>query len=115
VAVVRVATRQFPVSSDVVANLGYILRQVRLAKDQGAHVAHFPEGALSGYAGTDFESFAGFDWERLRVATCRVLRRNTPGILVSTMDTAQAVYDSTIAWRDRAMDGILHSGTLVSD
>jgi predicted amidohydrolase len=73
VAVIRVATCQFPVGSDVDANLRYILRQVRLAKDRGAHVAHFPEGALSGYAGTDFESFEGFDWERLRVATRRVL------------------------------------------
>jgi hypothetical protein len=28
-------------------------------------VAHFPEGALSGYAGIDFASFEGFGWDRL--------------------------------------------------
>lgn len=39
------------------------------AADRGARVAHFPEGALSGYAGTDFESFAGFDWNGRRTAT----------------------------------------------
>jgi predicted amidohydrolase len=26
---------------------------------------HFPEGALSGYAGADFETFTGFDWDGL--------------------------------------------------
>jgi predicted amidohydrolase len=28
-----------------------------LASQRGARVAHFPEGALSGYAGTDFQTF----------------------------------------------------------
>jgi hypothetical protein len=36
-------------------------------------VAHFPDGALSGYAGTDFESFASFDWDRLHEAIDEVL------------------------------------------
>jgi len=31
-----------------------------------ARVAHFPEGALSGYAGTDFESFAWYEPSRRR-------------------------------------------------
>lgn len=43
------------------------------------------------------------------------LRRNVAGILVSTVDTAQELYDSTVAWRDRAMDGIFHSGETVRD
>ena len=43
------------------------------------------------------------------------LRRNRPGVLVSTVDTDQSLYDSTAAWRRRAMDGRLHSGTLVDD
>jgi deaminated glutathione amidase len=43
------------------------------------------------------------------------LRRNTPGVLVSTVDTEQDLYDSTVAWRDRALAGVLHSGTLVRD
>lgn len=64
-----VATCQFPVSADVGANLRQITRQMSVAADRGARVAHFPEGALSGYAGTDFEGFAGFDWNELRTAT----------------------------------------------
>jgi predicted amidohydrolase len=67
--VVTVATCQFPVSADVRSNLRYVLRQIRVAHGQGADVAHFPEGALSGYAGTDFESFEDFDWDGLLAAT----------------------------------------------
>jgi predicted amidohydrolase len=43
------------------------------------------------------------------------LRRNVAGVLISTVDPARQFYDSTIAWRARAMDGVLHSGTLVHD
>jgi deaminated glutathione amidase len=71
--VVRVATCQFPVSARIGANLGYVKRQLRAARDGGADVAHFPEGALSGYAGTDFENFADFNWNELREATADVV------------------------------------------
>jgi len=64
-----VATCQFPVSADIRRNRQYIVRQMRAAKLLGAHVAHFCEGALSGYAGPDFSSFAGFDWPQLRAAS----------------------------------------------
>jgi predicted amidohydrolase len=43
------------------------------------------------------------------------LRRNTAGVLVSEVDTDAEIYDSTADWRERAIDGILHSGTLVPD
>ncbi|HEY5363138.1 MAG TPA: carbon-nitrogen hydrolase family protein [Aestuariivirga sp.] len=43
------------------------------------------------------------------------LRRNQSGILISTIDTNQKWYDSTAAWRERAVNGILYSGTLVKD
>ena len=43
------------------------------------------------------------------------LRRHSAGVLVSEVDTDEPVYDSTVAWRDRAMEGVLHSGTLVRD
>jgi deaminated glutathione amidase len=65
----KVATCQFPVSADIAANLRHAKRQMSLASQRGARVAHFPEGALSGYAGTDFQNFAGFDWDQLREAT----------------------------------------------
>jgi len=71
--VVRVATCQFPVSAGIAANLRHITRQTHIARQRGAHVAHFPEAALSGYAGTDFENFAGFDWDELARAASQVL------------------------------------------
>ncbi len=43
------------------------------------------------------------------------LRRHTAGILLSEVNTDEPLYDSAVAWRDRAMHGILHSGTLVRD
>lgn len=69
----RVATVQFAVSADIDANRAAIERLMRQARAAGADVAHFPEGALSGYAGVDFQSFDGFDWPRLEAATRRVM------------------------------------------
>ncbi len=43
------------------------------------------------------------------------LRMHAAGILLSQIDTDEQLYDSTVAWRDRAMSGILHSGTVVDD
>ncbi len=43
------------------------------------------------------------------------LRRNIPGVLISTVNTKQKLYDSTAAWRDRAMRGIYYSGKLIKD
>jgi deaminated glutathione amidase len=80
-----VATCQFPVSGDIDQNLGWITRQLTEAADRGARVAHFPEGALSGYAGTDFATFAGYDWGRLQTATGRVQKQASElGIWVVT-------------------------------
>lgn len=42
---------------------------MRSAKEQGAHVAHFPEACLSGYAGADFLSYKEFNWELLEQCT----------------------------------------------
>lgn len=68
-----VATCQFPVDADIARNGRYVLRQMRYARQQGADVAHFPEACLSGYAGSDFPSYAGFDWDLLDRVTRQVL------------------------------------------
>lgn len=68
-----VATSQFPVSADIGANGRWILQHMQDAKEQGANVIHFPEGALSGYAGTDFRSFETFDWDLLLTSSEAVL------------------------------------------
>jgi predicted amidohydrolase len=69
----RVATCQFPVSADPARNAAWVRRQMRQAAGHGAHVAHFPECALAGYAGIDLGSYAGYDWGLLRERTERVL------------------------------------------
>lgn len=43
------------------------------------------------------------------------LKRNVTGILMTPIDTTQKFYDSTIAWRENAMNQTFHSGTLVED
>ncbi len=43
------------------------------------------------------------------------LERHSAGILLSQVDTESEIYDSTNDWRDRALSGKLHSGTLVQD
>lgn len=68
-----VATCQFAVSADIGANLAAVADLMRQARARGAEVAHFPEAALSGYAGVDFASFEGFDWDALRDATLAVM------------------------------------------
>jgi hypothetical protein len=75
VTVLKVATCQFPVSADIEQNIGWITQQMHQAARHGARVAHFPEGALSGYAGADFETFTGYDWGALDRATGRVRDR----------------------------------------
>jgi len=61
----RVATCQFAVGASIARNAGQIQRQMRQAAAAGADLVHFPECALSGYAGTDFPSWEGFDWDAL--------------------------------------------------
>jgi predicted amidohydrolase len=70
---ISVATCHFPVDADIGRNEEYVVSQIRSAEDLGADVAHFPEACLSGYAGTDFKSYRGFDWPRLEAAARHVL------------------------------------------
>lgn len=65
-AEVRVGTCQFPVSSDVAANGAWIRRQMTEAQALGAEIVHFPETALSGYAGADHPSLDHFPWAQQR-------------------------------------------------
>jgi predicted amidohydrolase len=61
----RLAVSQFPVTGDIAANACYIMHHMRKAAHAQAHVVHFPESALSGYAGADFASCNGYDWHTL--------------------------------------------------
>ncbi|MFC7340322.1 carbon-nitrogen hydrolase family protein [Saccharopolyspora griseoalba] len=69
----RLATCQFPTTADIAANLAWVRHQLTQAAEAGAHLVHFGEAALSGYAGTDFAGFDGYDWTHLRRATEQVM------------------------------------------
>jgi len=67
--VIRVATCQFAVSGSIRRNAAQMRRQIKQAKRLRADVVHFSETALTGYAGANFESWDGFDWDTLRAET----------------------------------------------
>ncbi len=71
--VLRVATCQFAVGRDVTRNAGRIRHYMRRAKEMGADVLHTSECAISGYVGTDFPSFAGYDWDLLAAQTREIM------------------------------------------
>ena len=68
-----VATCYFPVDADCRRNRRYTMRQMRIAREGGADVAHFPEASLSGYAGVDFPSYRGFDWALIETCARDIL------------------------------------------
>jgi len=63
------ATCQFPVAADISKNADWIRRQMKTSASQGADLVHFSECALSGYAGIQYKSLDGFDWNLLRAET----------------------------------------------
>jgi len=69
VGVLRIATCQFAVNGSIKRNARQIHTLLRRAKKAKADIAHFPECALSGYAGKDFETLNGFNWRLLREET----------------------------------------------
>jgi predicted amidohydrolase len=69
----KVATCQFAVGPSIRQNAARIRRFLHRAKQAGADVAHFSECALSGYAGTDFAAFEGYDWALLKEETLRIM------------------------------------------
>ena len=50
-----------------------ICRFMRKAGSAGADIVHFSECALSGYVGTDFPNFQGYDWDLLGTETEKVM------------------------------------------
>ena len=64
--ILKIATCQFAVSSSIKKNAQQIRRFLQKAKKAGADIVHFSECTLSGYVGTDFPTFKGYDWLLLR-------------------------------------------------
>ena len=69
----KIASCQFPISADIEENASWIMEQMLSAYDSGAHVAHFPECALSGYPGVDLKTMDGFNWELLHKYTDTIM------------------------------------------
>lgn len=65
----KIATCQFAVTGSIEHNSALIKELMQQSADGGAEMVHFCECALSGYAGIDFETFDGFDWDLLKVET----------------------------------------------
>ena len=70
---IRVASCQFPVSSDISANLKWITAQMIESNLKKATIVHFSECALSGYPGVDMESMDNFDWDELHRSTDSII------------------------------------------
>jgi len=64
-----VASCQFPVSQSIPENFKWITEQIIEAKLKKADIVHFPECALSGYPGVDFQTMEGFKWDILEEKT----------------------------------------------
>jgi predicted amidohydrolase len=63
---ITIAAIQNHISADVRANGRNIRCLMEQAMDAGARLAHFAEGALSGYVKSEIKDWAGVDWSVLR-------------------------------------------------
>lgn len=70
----RIASCQFPVSSDIRENYSWIKKLLIEAKLKKADIVHFPECALSGYPGTDMNSLENLKWDELGKVTDSIMK-----------------------------------------
>jgi len=83
----KIATCQFAIGAGIRKNSTRIQLQVEAAKALGADVVHFPECALTGYAGTAFRTWKDFDWATLSSETEKIMalaRRRQVWIILGT-------------------------------
>jgi len=62
----RIAVAQSAIAQDVRANGAHMRGLMREAATSGAHLIHFPEGALSGYVKAQIKAWDEVDWDALR-------------------------------------------------
>ena len=93
------------------ANYDKYLVSVPATLQAAAASNYFPVSANNGTGKYAWPSFV-VNAEGMIVSKARAHR---PAVLVNTIDTKQKLTDSSAAWRDRCMRGILHSGALVKD
>jgi predicted amidohydrolase len=68
----KIATCQFAVGGSIANNGRQICRYIEKAAKAGAEIVHFPESALTGYAGIDFPNFVDYDWDKLAAETEKI-------------------------------------------
>ncbi len=68
-----IATCQFAVGASIEENAGNVCGFLHRAKDARAEIVHFSECALSGYAGTDFDTLDDYDWPLLERQTRKIM------------------------------------------
>ena len=69
----KIATCQFAVGRYIKRNSLAICEFMAKAKKAKAEIVHFSECALSGYVGTDFPNFEGYDWDLLEEETEKIM------------------------------------------
>jgi predicted amidohydrolase len=62
---IKIATAQSHIWADVRSNGKEIRRMMQQARDSGAALIHFPEGALSGYTKSQIKDWDQVDWNEL--------------------------------------------------
>ena len=72
-SVLKVATCQFAVGRSIKRNSRTICEFMPKAKKAKADIVHFSECALSGYVGTEFPNFEGYDWGLLQEETEKIM------------------------------------------
>ena len=71
--ILKIATCQFAVGRSVKRNSREICELLGRAKKARTDIVHFSECALSGYVGTDFPNFEGYDWQLLKEETEKIM------------------------------------------
>ena len=69
----KIATCQFPVSSNIKRNSEQIQAFIHTASKNDADIVHLPECALSGYAGADLETISEYNWQLLRTESDKIV------------------------------------------
>ena len=69
----KIATCQFAVGRVIKRNSRAICEFLHKASKAKAAIVHFSECALSGYVGTDFPNFDGYDWVLLKEETEKIM------------------------------------------
>ncbi|GAI31844.1 unnamed protein product, partial [marine sediment metagenome] len=72
-SVLKIATCQFAVGASIKRNSRTVCDFLHKAKKAKADIVHFSECALSGYVGTDFPNFEGYNWDLLREETQKIM------------------------------------------